>query len=188
MGADVAASPHCPCASDPAWEAKAFRAGRFRGAVPEPKPEPASSGVPATVPKRDRRFPRGLPDRAEALAVRRLADSEPKFVFLPWHCLRPKPLTMLPAGSPAEARVPPGGPWTEILGSADFAAPGPKPGPARPFRNRSPFPSGGVAPTEVPLSAGQVPDRSPFPACPVPPARRLSVPVGAFEACRFRIR
>jgi hypothetical protein len=80
------------------------------------------------------RFPRGLPVRAEALAVRRLAVPEPGFQFL------------LSRGSSAEASVPRFGriafgrslwpAWRSMdlrPGSAGFAAPGPKPGPARQF-------------------------------------------------------
>jgi hypothetical protein len=57
-------------------------------------------------------------------------------------------------------------------GFAGFAAPGPKPGPARQRQSRSPGSAGGDAPTEVPLSAGQVLNpkvRCPacrFPTCP----------------------
>ena len=52
-------------------------------------------------------------------------------------------------------------PWTEILGSRRFAAPGPKPGPARRTRSRSSLSAGGNALTEAPLLPGQVLNRSP---------------------------
>jgi len=75
-------------------------------------------------------------------------------------------------------------------GSAGFAAPGPKPGPARQFRSRSSFLAGGGAETEVPLSAGLVLNpKARCPACGFPRGRR---PTGSrwalYEACRFRIR
>jgi hypothetical protein len=83
------------------------------------------------------RFPRGLPDRAEALAVRRSADrslrpaptfsaSWPKPKSRKRRDPRPKPRFRLTVHGP-KSWVPPG-----------FAAPGPKPGPARQFEAEAP--------------------------------------------------
>jgi len=119
MGADLAASPHCPFASDLAWKARPFAPGDFEWRKPRQAPAPLP---PESERSRSSiRFPRGLPVRAEALAVRRLADSGPKpWRFAawqirdrspssrPWRFHEPKPVKPLPAGSLAEALVPPG--------------------------------------------------------------------------------
>lgn len=105
MGADLAASPHCPFASDLAWKARPFAPGDFEGRKPRQAPAPLP---PESERSRSSiRFPRGLPVRAEALAVRLLADSKPKLLFPLWRFLRPKPVVPLAAGSRAEAPVPP---------------------------------------------------------------------------------
>ena len=68
MGADVAASPHCPVAVGyQAWEARQsagrFRGGRRAGGSDHFPRGPSGARAPFG-------FPRGLPVRAEALAVR----------------------------------------------------------------------------------------------------------------------
>ena len=74
MGADVAASPHCPCRGwTPGLGGEAVRVGRFR----EPDPSRGLGCRSFRSPSGARgsfRFPRWLPVRAEALAVRRSAD------------------------------------------------------------------------------------------------------------------
>ncbi|MEA3029628.1 MAG: hypothetical protein QOG13_953 [Sphingomonadales bacterium] len=71
------------------------------------------------------------------------SDPRPKPWSRKWPDPRPKPWFRLTA-------------MDRNPGSAGFAAPGPKPGPARQIRSRSSFLAGGGALTEVPLSAGQV--------------------------------
>ena len=161
MGAGVAASPHCPFAGD----TKPGRRGSPRWAVSRCGPEPgarapilrgpsgacAPSGFPAGSPSGPK------PWRFAAWQIRNRgsgsccpADPPPKHRF------------RVSAGLPlAEASGLPGSPWTCVPGSAGFAAPGPKPGPARQVRSRSPFSAGGSAPTCVPLSAGQAPGPKP---------------------------
>lgn len=161
------------------------RAGRFRGAetrAEAPKGQAKVPRPPGSISGRSRfRFPRGLPVRAEALAVRLWRFRSRSFSSHPGGHRRPKPLVPRPAGSKAEALVPPGKsmgarPWV----IAGFAAPEPKPGPARPCRSRSFSRAGGSALTEVPLSAGLVLNpKVRCPACPVPPVRRPLVPMGA---------
>lgn len=106
MGADIAAGPHCPFASDPAGKARHSRRAVSRNENLDRSPGSATSGGPSATEAASG-LPRGLPVRAEALAVRRLANSEPKFLFPPWRFLRPKPPVPRPAGFEAEASLPP---------------------------------------------------------------------------------
>jgi hypothetical protein len=107
-----------PAPTVPSLETLPRRARRFaravsRGGSQDRSPGFAASGV-HPEPKL-LRFPRGLPVRAEALAVRRLADSEPKSLFPPWRFLGPKPLVPRRAGSRAEA---PGSAWQTMSRSS----------------------------------------------------------------------
>ena len=158
MGADVAASPHCPIAAEyQAWEARQS-AGRFRGRVQAggsghdlrgPSGACAPFGFPAgspSGPKPWRFAARQIRNRGSGSRRRRSRSrsSGPPSAGFP----RPKPWDL------------PGGPWTCALGPPVSQLPGRNPvlpdasGP-------KPFPAGGSAPTEASLSAGQVPDRSP---------------------------
>jgi len=170
------------------------RAGRFRGA--ETRTEAPKGQAPkgqAKVPRppgsiRSRspiRFPRRLPVRAEALAVRRVAVSKPKLLFLPWRAL---PAEAVGSASGRIQGRSPGSAWQvhgrKALGHCRFAAPAPKPGPARP-RSKPKLLQGPVAARElkVPLSAGLVLNpKIRCPACPVPPVRRPLVPMGALRS------
>jgi hypothetical protein len=146
-----------PCRS------KASRAGRFRGAetrAEAPKDQAKVPLPPGSIRSRSSfRFPRGLPVRAEALAVRLVAVSKPKLLFPPW---RARPAEAFGSASGRIQGRSPGSAW-QVHGPkpwviAGFAAPGPKPGPARPCRSRSLSRIGGSARTEVPPSAGLVLD------------------------------
>lgn len=162
------------------------RAGRFRGAETRAKTPkgrsqgPASSGVHPQA-EASFRFPRGLPVRAEALAVRRWRFRSRSFSS---HLRRAPPAEALGSASGGIRSRSPGSAW-QVHGPkswviAGFAAPEPKPGPARPCRSRSFSRAGGSARTEVPPSAGLVLDpKVRCPACPVPPVRRPLVPMGA---------
>lgn len=162
------------------------RAGRFRGAetrAQAPKGQsqgPASSGVhprPKPLPVSPRAPRQGRSPGGSPLAV-----SKPKLLFPPsagtagrslWFRLGrdPEPKPWFRLASPWAVR-----PWV----IAGFAAPEPKPGPARPCRSRSFSRAGGGARTEIPLSAGLVLNpKVRCPACPVPRVRRPSVPMGA---------
>jgi hypothetical protein len=111
MGAGIAAGPHCPVALDPA-EAASPALGGFEGRRPGRKPRRAKAKVPrppGSIRGRSRfRFPRGLPVRAEALAVRLWRCRSRSFSSHPGGHRRPKPLVPRRAGSKAEAPVPPG--------------------------------------------------------------------------------
>jgi len=184
MGAGIAAGPHCPFAVDPA-ETVSPATGGFEGRRPGRRPRRAKprsrflrgpseaeapSGFPAGSPSGPKpwRFAVGgfeaeasLPALAGAsgrsLRVRVRQDPGPKPRFR--------------LASPWAVR-----PWV----IAGFAAPGPKPGPARPCRSRSFSRAGGSARTEVPPSAGLVLNpKVRCPACPVPWVRRPLVPMGA---------
>jgi hypothetical protein len=181
MGADVAAGPHCPLAGT--WPG---RRGVPRGAVSSGRrlnrgswrrflrgPWAAEAAF---------RFPRWLPDRAEALAVRRrrIWNSRPASRHP-----GPSAEASVPkmAGSSAEASVPPGvhGPksWVRRFRSSRAETRS-----CPTVRSRSPGPAGGGARTEVPLSAGQVLNpkvRCPawwFPTCP----KAAWKPVGALRS------
>lgn len=120
MGAGVAASPHCPTAVRPGLGGEAARDGRFRDRIGAGGSSVISGVRP--VPEGAFRFPRWLPVRAEALAVRRSA-------------VRNRSPSSCPSSRKAEASdpfgrsqspkllVPPDRPWIEILGPAGFAAP-----------------------------------------------------------------
>ena len=172
----------------PSLGGEASRSGRFRVAAPEP-------GVLAPLPPgsfsgRSRsRFPRGLPDQGRSPGGSPFGGSELTSLFPPSRSLGRSSGSVdggilgrsLGFRLTAMDRSP---------GSAGFAAPGPKPGPARQFRSRSSFLAGGGAGTEVPLSAGLVLNpKVRCPACGFPRARR---PTGSrwalYETCRFRIR
>jgi len=188
MGAGVAAGPHCPVASNPAWEARRSALGGFEKSAPEPgAPLPFPAGVHPR-PKPFPGFPAGSPTRAEALAVRRLAVWNSRSASRLRGSGRPEPSVPQPAGSSAEALGPPGGPWTEVLGPPLRSSRAEtRSCPTDPGRN--PFPPVGDALTEIPLSAGLVLD--PKVRCP---ACRFLEPEGSrfrwalHEACRFRIR
>jgi len=172
----------------PSLGGEASRSGRFRVAAPEP-------GVLAPLPPgsfsgRSRsRFPRGLPDQGRSPGGSPFGGSELTSLFPPSRSLGRSSGSVdggilgrsLGFRLTAMDRSP---------GSAGFAAPGPKPGPARQFRSRNLLLAGGGALTEVPLSAGLV--LNPKVRCPawvvshVPEGRMETV--GAFETCRFRIR
>ena len=188
MGAGVAAGPHCPIASIPAWEARRSALGGFEVAAPEPgvrTPFP-----PGSVGGRSRfRFPRGLPVRAEALAVRRSADSELASLFPPSRSLRPKLRFRVRRDPRPKPRFRQAG-----HGPRSWALPGsqlPGRSPVLPDKSEpKPLFAGGGALTEIPLSAGPV--LNPKVRCPAwvvsrVPEGRLET-VGAFETCRFRIR
>jgi len=113
----------------PGLGGKAFRAGRFRVAAPEP-------GVPAPLPpgsisgRSRKRFPRGLPDQGRSPGGSPFGGSELTSLFPPSRSLGRS------SGSDD------GGILGRSLGfrltamdrnpgTAGFAAPGPKPGPAR---------------------------------------------------------
>jgi hypothetical protein len=182
MGADVAASPHCPAAGvtkpgrrgSPLWAIS--RSDLSRGLWRRP---PESFGS-----LRSFGFPRWLPVRAEALAVRRSADPKPRF-------------RSPPSRASAEALAVNGRfPWPkpglclDSPGLASrvcrFAAPGPKPGPARWSPSRSPASTGGSAPTFVPL----LPDRQQAEARFLPVWRGTRRPRtwALDDACHLNIR
>jgi hypothetical protein len=184
MGAGIAAGPHCPVALDPA-EAASPALGGFEGRRPGPKPRKAkprsrvlrgpSTGrslfpVSPRAPRQGR-SPGGSP----------FAVSKPKLLFPPW---RAPPAEALGSASGGIQGRSPGSAW-QVHGPkswviAGFAAPEPKPGPARPCRSRSFSRAGGSARTEVPPSAGLVLNpKVRCPACPVPWVRRPLVPMGA---------
>ena len=164
----------------PSLGGEAFRAGRFRVAAPEP-------GVLAPLPPgsfsgRGRsRFPRGLPDQGRSPGGSPFGGLELTSRFPPSRSLGRSSGSVdggilgrsLGFRLTAMDRSP---------GSAGFAAPGPKPGPARQFRSRSSFLAGGGAETEVPLSAGLVLNpKVRCPACDFPPARRPTGNRGRFR-------
>jgi hypothetical protein len=183
MGAGVAASPHCPIAAGyQAWEARQS-AGRFRGSDPSRGLESRSSGVLPALARlsvsprapRQGRSPGGSPLGRSGTVVpnsrrrrRRSRSSVPPPAGKPW----PKPQPCLAGHGLASS-------------SCRFAAPGPKPGPARQVRGRGPFLAGGSAATCVP----QLPDRLKPKPVPVLELRtRRSGTWALHEACRFRIR
>jgi hypothetical protein len=157
------------------------RAGLFRGAeteaeakVPRPpgsihRPKPLS-GFPAgspTGPKPWRFAVGGFEAEASLPTLAGTAGRSPWFRV----GRDPEPKPWFRLASPWAVR-----PWV----IAGFAAPEPKPGPARPCRSRSFSRAGGGARTEVPLSAGLVLNpKVRCPACPVPWVRRPLVPMGA---------
>ena len=180
MGADIAAGPHCPCTSDPAGKARHSRRAVSRNGTWTEVPAPPPPGV-RPQPKLLQAFPAGSPSgpkpwRFAAWRIRnRSSSSHPGGSFgrnLRFRVRRDsKPKLLFRLTSP----------WTCVLGPCRFAAPGPKPGPARQIRSRSSFLAGGSARTEVPPSAGLVLDpKVRCPAYPVPRARRPSVPGGRF--------
>jgi hypothetical protein len=152
MGADVAASPHCPVRLDTKPGRRGSPPGGFEAGV-----EPGARTTILRGPS-GARAPSGFPAGS---------PSGPK----PWRFAAGRSGTGVPApatcGAGAEARCrlrqdgfgrslcPAWRSMDRSPGSAGFAAPGPKPGPARRFRDRSPFAAGGSAPTCVPL----LPDR-----------------------------
>ena len=162
MGADVAASPHCPVAVGyQAWEARQSAWAVSRHRDPSRGPGPHSSGVLPALARlpvsprapRQGRSPGGSPRqiRNRGSGSRRLrAVAEARFRPRAGK-LRPKPPPCLAVPGLA-SRV------------CRFAAPGPKPGPARRVWDRNPVRPGGGARTCVPLSAGQVRNRSLAPA------------------------
>lgn len=129
MGAGIAAGPHCPFALDPA-ETVSPATGGFEGRRPGPKSrrtKPRKAKPQRTKP-RSRflrgpsaaeatfRFPRGLPDRAEALAVRRWRFRSRSFSSCLGGHLRPKPSVPRPAGSRPKPWFRLASPWAEALG------------------------------------------------------------------------
>ena len=184
MGAGIAAGPHCPVALDPA-EAGLSRDGRFRGAETRAEAPKSQAKVPRPPGSIQGRSPFPVSPRAprqgRSPGGSPLAVSKPKLLFPPW---RAPPAEALGSASGRIQGRSPGSAW-QVHGPkpwviAGFAAPGPKPGPARPCRSRSFSRAGGSARTEVPLSAGLVLNpKVRCPACPVPPVRRPLVPMGA---------
>ena len=173
----------------PSLGGEASRSGRFRVAAPEP-------GVLAPLPPgsfsgRSRsRFPRGLPDQGRSPGGSPFGGSELTSLFPPSRSLgrssgsgdggilRPKP----PVRLTAMDRSP---------GSAGFAAPGPKPGPARQIERRSAFLAGGGAKNR----SSAFRRAGPGPEGPVSGLKVSRLPEGRpeplwalHEACRFRIR
>jgi hypothetical protein len=151
MGADVAASPHCPVAVGyQAWEARQsagrFRGGRRAGGSDHFPRGPSGARAPFG-------FPAGSPSGPKPWRFAS-ADPEPESRLPP----SPAPKPKLGAASGRKLRPKPQ-PCLAVHGLASwvrrFAAPGPKPGPARRLRGRNPFTAGGSAPTCVPL----LPDR-----------------------------
>lgn len=150
MGAGIAAGPHCPCAGS-----LPGRRGVPRRAVSSPRRLGTGGSQrrflrSPSATEAAFRIPRGLPVRAEALAVRRSADQELASPFPPFR-------------HPGRSQYP----GTDgILGRSL--------GSAWQSMSRSPGSCpGGSALTEVPLSAGQV--LNPKVRCPVvrsPRARR----------------
>ena len=160
MGAGVAASPHCPIAKG----TKPGRRGSPRGACSKPS---RSRGLrwrlPGSFRGRSRfRFPRWLPDRPEALAVRRSAVSEPKFLFPPSGDRGAEAPRLPFGGIPGRSQGSASRSRTEALDPPLRSSRTRRSGPARQTSSRSRFPAGGGARTEVPLSAGPVLDRSPL--------------------------
>jgi len=136
MGAGVAASPHCPFAGGhQAWEARQSAPGGFEnraraGGSGAGAPESLGAGAPRVSPlaPRQGRSPGGSPlaDRKPGFPAPAFAPAKPK--------LRP-PLRRDPLGRSLGAA------WqvrTEVR-SRRFAAPGPKPGPARRIETEAPF-------------------------------------------------
>lgn len=101
---------------------------------------------------RPARFSRWLPDRAEALTVRRSAALELALLFPPRQSLS-RSLGPEHGGILGRSLGAAMASMDRNPGSAGFAAPGPKPGPARRSRRRSAVSAGGDARTEVPPSA-----------------------------------
>ena len=177
MGADVAASPHCPRrGGHQAWEARQSARGGFE-AGPGPKPET----VFRSPSRRSRagRCPRRLSDGAEAPTDRL------------WRMV--SPLRRSPGRNPdpasagplAEASGPPGEPATEAA-CPPAQLPGRNPVlPDRSERPKPPVPTGGSPETCVPFPPG-----FPRTGALVPPAG--SEPEGSEswaldEACHFRL-
>lgn len=185
MGAGVAASPHCPLRMGARPGRRGGPRGRFRGA----KPSRGQGRIPQGSFRRLSAFrlPRGLPVRAEALAVRRSADPGKTLGFpsrrrrRPQACasdpLRrgsgqaggppdrsgPKPLNLPLRSSRAEARSCP-----------TQAEPEGPPRPVAARRLSSRFCRTGRSPRTLPVCRF--------------PARRLANRWALYEACRFRIR
>ena len=173
---------------EPSLGGEASRVGLFRVAAPVP-------GVLAPLPPgsfsgRSRsRFPRGLPDQGRSPGGSPFGGSELTSLFPPSRFLG----RSLGSGDGGILGRSLGFRLTAMdrsPGSAGFAAPGPKPGPARQIRSRSSFSAGGGAWTEVLLSAGPVLNpKVRCPACWSPTCPKAALrPMGAFEAGRFRIR
>jgi hypothetical protein len=138
----------------PSLGGEAFRAGRFRVAAPEP-------GVLAPLPPgsfsdRSRsRFPRGLPDQGRSPGGSPFGGLELTSLFPPSRFLG-RSFGSVDGGILGRSLGFRLTAMDRSPGSAGFAAPGPKPGPARQIRSRSSFSAGGDALTEIPLSAGLV--------------------------------
>ena len=187
MGAGVAAGPHCPFASNPAWEARRSALGGFEKSAPEPG---------ARLP-----FP---PESLHGRSRFQVSPLAPRPGPKPWRfaAWRFGTCVPLPTFAVPESRSPRFRSRRDPRPKPRFrlAVPGPKsraaisqlPGrnPVLPDRSGpKPFSAGGSALTEVPLSAGLVLD--PKVRCP---ACRSLEPEGSrfrwalHEACRFRIR
>jgi hypothetical protein len=133
MGADIAAGPHCPCTSDPAGKARHSRRAVSRNGTWTEVPAPPPPGV-RPQPKLLQACPAGSPSgpkpwRFAAWRIRnRSSSSHPGGSFgrsLRFRVRRDsKPKLLFRLTSP----------WTCVLGPCRFAAPGPKPGPARQVR------------------------------------------------------
>jgi hypothetical protein len=170
MGAGIAAGPHCPGAGSlpgrrgvQRW-AVSSRRRRNRGF-----PRRFLRG-PLAGRSRLRGFPAGSPTGPKPwrFAARRPGfASRPHLFGIPAEAGVPEK-----TGASAEASVPPGGPSAEALGPAGFAAPGPKPGPARSFG------------AEAPPSRWRRANRSSAFRRAGPQARRPSVPPAGFQPAR----
>lgn len=157
MGADVAASPHCPAADGhQAWEARQSALGCF-----ESRSEPgARTRPPGSFRRRGAfGFPRWLPVRAEALAVRRWRIGNPKVPVSRLGFTRSRSPGFRFGGSLGRSLGSARQPETEVP-ACRFAAPGPKPGPARRKSAEAPFHRWQCA-DRSPASAGQGKGRSP---------------------------
>ena len=165
----------------PSLGGEASRSGRFRVAAPEP-------GVLAPLPPgsfsgRSRsRFPRGLPDQGRSPGGSPFGGLELTSLFPPSRSLGRSSGSVdggilgrsLGFRLTAMDRSP---------GSAGFAAPGPKPGPARQIRSRSSFFSGGGAKDRSPAFRRAGPE----PEGPVSCLMVSHVPEGRLETDgRFR--
>ena len=183
MGAGVAASPHCPAAAGyQAWEARQS-AGRFRSRVRAGGSYLTSGVLP--VPEGAFRLPRGLPVRAEALAVRRSADPEPGSRLPP--SMDPEPKLGSLSGRTAFGRSlsPASSPWTCVLGLR-FRSSRAEARSCPTIRWPKPSPRRWQRADLRPAFCRTGPDRSPFlPLVPYPKVRDLWA---LHEACHFRFR
>jgi hypothetical protein len=187
MGAGVAAGPHCPVASNPAWEARRSALGGFENSASEP-------GALLPLP------PESIHGRSRFQVSPLAPRPGPKpWRFAAWQIWNLRSSSRLRDPGSRSFGFAAGGILGRNLGSArrsmdrnPWSANSQLPGrnPVLPDRSGpKPFSAGGDALTEIPLSAGLVLD--PKVRCP---ACRFLEPEGSrfrwalHEACRFRIR